>query len=697
MDVVPVLMKCSRFRISLIPVFLLVISTSVVLAQGAIERKNPATAYLELSAFTGTLDLQHHGLLRAVTRYVSRSGLISKAGLSGKLSEYSATIMSLESWLLFIQESKRQLPVDDTPVSQIDSKSAHHIHQQLIDSMENLLHNGAPTLVYTGNLIDWIDQDDFQALSDILVTLYTLRDDVNDLEQASIQYSDYISGIHAAMELSLKHRLRVSYSLIIATVVFMLVLLLLYVRNKQKLAYGLKKANEKLQQEVESSLKLSARLEHHATHDSLSNVLNRRGFCNELNRLLEDDQSHHGLCFIDLDMFKIVNDTSGHAAGDELIRQVSRELKTVVESNGSLLARFGGDEFLILMPNCTDTEFRECIARANHSLSPFNFSFEDRSFTITGSFGAVHFTAKDYCEPSLLSAVDAACYVAKRAGGNRVHYLNDDDRVLKRRKDMEWVTRINQALSDGSFALYYQPIVKTTIDAADCGGNVHSAHSWELLVRMVDADGGIIAPGFFLEIAERYSLATSIDYWVVQSAFEWLEANTHVLDEIEMININLSGRTIGDLRFLEYIENLSSALSVTSSNICFEITETAVIGEHSLEFLQRLRELGFKLAIDDFGSGYSSFGYLEKLPADYIKLDGNFVRDIDTNIMHREFVRAINTVGKAMNKMTVAEFLENVESLEVLQELDIDFVQGYYVAKPAPLPDVRVGQLSKAA
>lgn len=687
-----------RTNVSLLFIALLVIAGQTSTVKADVEGNSPDAAYLELSAFTGTLHLQHHGLLRSVTQYVSRSGLITKQGLFDELQEYTATIGILESHLPFLRKAKTGLPLEDTVVLKVDSNSAHTIHKQLIQAMETLLHNGEPTLVYTENLVDWIDQGDFQGLSEILVTLYTLRDDINDLDQAANDYADYIDGVQSAMALSLKRRLQASYSLVAVAVLIMLGFILLYIRNKTNSANGLKKANEELQREVQSSMQLSARLEHHATHDSLSGVLNRRGFCNELDKLLEDDDSQHGLCFIDLDFFKIVNDTSGHVAGDELIRQFSLELQTVVESSGSLAARFGGDEFLILMPNCTNVEFRDCIAHASRVLSPFKFIFDDRSFAVTGSFGAVHFSAKGYCQHSLLSVVDSACYVAKHAGGDRVHYFNDDNSVVERRKDMEWVTKINQALETGSFCLLYQPIVKTaTEESAGDGSNKHLVHSWELLVRMIDADGSLISPGFFLEIAERYSLATSIDRWVVQTSLEWLEANKQVLDEIEMINVNLSGKTIGDLQFLEYIEQLVPSLSVPSSTICFEITETAVIGERSLEFLQRLKELGFKLAIDDFGSGYSSFGYLEKLPVDYIKVDGSFVQDIDTSTTHKEFVRAINTVGKAMNKLIVAEFLENAESLEVLQELDVDFVQGYYIAKPARLPDCRIVESEEIA
>ena len=649
----------------------------------------------DLGPAATALDVNHHHLLRSVAQYVERSGMASKDSLQMQLDRYIQILKALEHHREIASEYRAQLTKGH------DASNTHgtadEILARVIGSLDRLLHNGEPTLVYTRLLIDWIVPGDTQGLFEIRSTLYALGDDINAVELAAVAYSDLLNQEKAVQKLKLKRQLHTAHLLIAMVIIGSLLLTIKYLINKNRSAAGLKAANDKLLLEIKASDELTRELEHLATHDVLSGVLNRRGFMQQLEEVLGKTEGQSGLCFIDLDLFKIVNDTAGHAAGDQLIREVAQTLSGAVAEHGASVARFGGDEFLILLPECTEVEFRDCIARAHGSLSPYNFSFEERYFSITGSFGAVYFWSAAHDSHSLLTAVDTACYDAKNAGGGRIQYSNDDEKLIEsRRHDVDWVNRINEALRNDWFCLYYQPIVKT-IAADQNEDQAQQVHSWEMLVRMMQSDGNIISPAIFLDVAERYSLATRIDKWVVNHAFEWLSANRQVLKEIDLININLSGKTIGDWQFLAYLESKVAACDVPAHAICFEITETAAIGDHALEFLLRLKEIGFKIALDDFGSGFSSFGYLEKLPVDYIKLDGRFVRDIDSNDVHREFVKAIHTVGKAMNKPTVAEFLENAQSLLVLQQIGVEYVQGYYIARPQLLPDCRLELGHRAA
>lgn len=677
-------------QLSLIKLFVLIslavgVATAVPVYTSA-SSTTVGTSAEDLAPLATALDVNHHHLLRSTTQFVERSGMATREDLGAQLDTYRHTLQKLDAHLEVARAVQSGL-ADETSLD-VGGSSDAVVISRVIKSIEKLIHNGEPTLIYSGLLIEWIEPGDTQALVEIRSTLYALGDDINNLELAAVDYSEYISHSKAAQKLKLKRQLNTAYILIGVVFIGLFIVALLYLRNKHRSAVGLKIANEKLQTEVNASAQLTSELEYLSAHDVLSGVLNRRGFMQSLDEVLDQSDSKSGLCFLDLDLFKIVNDTAGHAAGDELIRQIAQTLSSVVTPQGASVARFGGDEFLILLPDCNWQEFEGCVNLAHEVLSPFNFCFEDRHFTITGSLGAVFFVAGAHDSHSLLTAVDTACYEAKRAGGGRVHFSNDDSYIIEsRRHDVEWVNRINEALREDLFCLYYQPIVETAIDKEK---DDHVVHSWEILIRMLDAGGNIVSPAEFLDIAERYSLATRVDRWVVNHVFEWLSGNRQVLEQVGLININLSGKTVGDAQFLTELESKAAECGVPSEAICFEITETASIGDHAIVFLQRLKELGFKLALDDFGSGFSSFGYLEILPVDYLKLDGKFVRDIDSNDTHREFVRAIHAVGKSMNKLTVAEFVENAESLQVLQELGVDFIQGYHIAKPGPLPDRRL-------
>jgi len=508
--------------------------------------------------------------------------------------------------------------------------------------------------------------------------------DITELEMAAQQRRRLLDERALENEALLAGRLATARASMGLGVLMLFTLGFFFIRHRHVAATNLRRSNEMLHRQIDASAKLTEELQYRATHDALSGLSNRSGFTAELQNVLLRKTGYHGLCFIDLDMFKIVNDTSGHAAGDALIVEVAN-LIAVESPEGSLVARFGGDEFLVLVQNCDETEFESAMKRCCELLRELPFSFQGRQFSISGSFGAVHFNADRYDIDTLMSVVDSACYESKNEGGGRVTFRSSVTSAVEvRRDDHVWVNRIQSALEDDRFCLYYQPIARVKKSTGK------PVHSWELLLRMIDENGEVIAPGKFLDIAEQYSLAPRIDSWVINKTFAWLQSKGGKIEEVDCININLSGRSIGNSDLLELIRQRAAEFEGDPSIICFEITETAIVGNNAHEFLLNLKALGFRIALDDFGSGFSSFGYLESLPVDYIKIDGIFVRDIDSNPTHKEFVKAINAVGKAMEKLTVAEFVENGESLSILRELGVDFAQGYHLARPLPLPECGV-------
>ena len=345
------------------------------------------------------------------------------------------------------------------------------------------------------------------------------------------------------------------------------------------------------------------------------------------------------------------------------------------------VARFGGDEFVIMMEYCDKSRFERTIVGLCEELRALRFDHHGQLFDVGVSFGAVHFEASGQSAQSLMAIVDAECYEAKRAGGARVRFHGDDGIVEAKRNDVRLVGDIHRALSDGRFQLFRQPIHSLRADGSS------SLHGWEILLRMFGEGGERVSPQVILNVAERYSFAPKIDRWVVEQAFDWLNGHPEEFEHVDCLNINLSGRSVGDREFLRFLERQTLSLRADTSRVCFEITETAAAGACAREFILRLKELGYQLALDDFGTGFSSFGYLESLPVDYIKIDGLFVRDIDTNRTHHEFVKAISVVGQAMGKAVVAEFVSSDESARMLGELGIDYAQGV-----SPRPSVAVAR-----
>lgn len=515
----------------------------------------------------------------------------------------------------------------------------------------------------------------------IMQKLKNLSDLVVELETALFKRSRLLQFTQIHLTETLDRRLRIAYFglSLIAFTLFMGVYA--YVIFKNRAARSLESMNSQLRLKVAESESLAQELKLAASHDSLTGLLNRHGFEQLLDGMFLEPGQTHGLCFVDLDMFKVVNDTGGHVAGDRLIQEVASLFLGEFGSQGQV-ARFGGDEFILVWPQCEARDFRESIVAVCDKLSPYRFQFNQHHFEISGSFGALHFRAGDHSAQSVMTIADAACYKAKNSGGGRVHFHDGDDSIMaSRQSDLFWINAIQAALNEDRFVLFHQPIVEICLEGGE------RPHGWEILIRMSGLDGNIVPPGHFLDVAERYGLAPRIDRWVVQQAFDWLNRNPVDLIGLDCLNINLSGLSVSDLEFLAFIEELTRQANFDPASVCFELTETAVAGAQSRQFLLGLKAMGYQLALDDFGSGFASFGYLETLPVDYIKIDGQFVKDVDTNPTHREFVNAIGTIGRAMGKKVVAEFVENAASLEILRELGIDFAQGYHLAKPSRLPD----------
>ena len=431
--------------------------------------------------------------------------------------------------------------------------------------------------------------------------------------------------------------------------------------------------------DVSESRELNRRLSYHASHDVLTGLVNRREFETRLERALKSAKARetsYALCYIDLDQFKIVNDTCGHSAGDALLGQVGALLKSKVRWRDTL-ARLGGDEFGVLLESCSLEEALRTAESLREAIRNFRYTWEDRSFRLGCSIGVVPITAENEDVASVLSAADSACGAAKESGRNRVHCFEENDiDLMRRRREMQWAARINNALEESRFELFRMTILP--LQKEDAGEH------FELLLRMRDESGKIVAPDQFIAAAERYGITPSIDRWVIDSAFRWLVSEADERKRLSMCSINLSGQSLGDDKFLPYVIEQFHRSGIDGSKICFEITETAAIANFSQasRFIQALKELGCKFALDDFGTGLSSFGYLKHFPVDFLKIDGSFVKGVLHDPIDREMVRSINEIGHLTGKQTIAEWAENAEIIEVLRGLGVDYAQGYGVSQP---------------
>jgi len=456
-----------------------------------------------------------------------------------------------------------------------------------------------------------------------------------------------------------------------------------------RMASALKMSHENLQDRVAEA---TTRLSYQAAHDMLTGLPNRREFEVRMERALASAREQgqaHTLCYLDLDQFKVVNDTCGHVAGDELLRQLAVLLSAKLRDRDTL-ARLGGDEFGVLLQNCTLEQAQPIAEVLRQMVKEFRFVWHDKSFVIGVSIGLVAITAESENLSNLLSYADAACYAAKDRGRNRVHvYQAEDTELVKRHGEMQWVTRITRAMEENRLRLYVQPILPLFPDPE---ADVH----YEMLLRMIDDNAELVLPMAFIPAAERYNLMPSIDRWVISaafSAFHQLFPNANGGKSI--CTVNLSGHSLCDEYFLDFVERQFSINKIPYPAICFEITETAAITNltEALAFITSLKAKGCKFSLDDFGSGLSSFTYLKNLPVDYLKIDGAFVKDMETDPMDRAMVEAINHIGHVMGLKTIAEFVESEVILDHLKAIRIDYVQGDWLKAPQPLSSLLAGKL----
>jgi diguanylate cyclase (GGDEF)-like protein/PAS domain S-box-containing protein len=440
-------------------------------------------------------------------------------------------------------------------------------------------------------------------------------------------------------------------------------------------------------EDVTEARDLGERIAYQASHDTLTGLANRSEFDRYISQAIKlayTDNSEHILCYLDLDQFKIINDTCGHIAGDELLRQLGDLLKKHIRPQ-DFIARLGGDEFGVLLYYCSIKEaFFQC-EKLRDIIRDFRFYWQGKTFSIGVSIGLSTINKASGSAVNLMKEADSACYAAKEKGRNRIHVFSPDDEELALREgEMQWVEKIRLGIENNSFCLYGQPIV--LLSKEDEG--LH----FETLIRYRDDNGRIVPPNAFLPAAERYGLAPAIDRWVIGSVFEFIANTPDFLENLSLCSINLSGLSMGDEAMLAFIFEQFNKWQIPTHKICFEITETAAIANLSsaIKFINSLKDYGCSFSLDDFGSGLSSFAYLKNLPVDYLKIDGFFVKDILEDKVDLAMVKAINEVGHVMNKKTIAEFVENEAIFNLLYELGVDYAQGYGIGKPVILSELKL-------
>ncbi|SDS94205.1 diguanylate cyclase/phosphodiesterase with PAS/PAC sensor(s) [Pseudomonas asplenii] len=425
-----------------------------------------------------------------------------------------------------------------------------------------------------------------------------------------------------------------------------------------------------------------ANLSWQATHDALTGLANRREFEYRLEQALHDlahQPARHVLMFLDLDQFKLVNDTCGHAAGDELLRHICALLQSGLRE-GDTLARLGGDEFGILLENCPSDAAEKIAEGLRQTVQNLHFVWKGRPFVTTVSIGLVHLHQMPATLEASLRAADMACYMAKEKGRNRIQVYHADDSELSLRfGEMAWVQRLHMALEENRFCLYSQEI-------SALGQTDHAQGHVEILLRLHDEAGRMILPDSFIPAAERYGLMSQLDRWVVQNVFKVVaecSAQGHEAS-MAMCAINLSGTTIGDEDFLGFLHQQFALHGISPRLICFEITETSAISNlgSAIRFINELKGLGCHFSLDDFCAGMSSFAYLKHLPVDFLKIDGSFVKDMLDDPINRAMVEVINHIGHVMGKRTIAEFVETPQIEQALREIGVDYAQGYVIERP---------------
>jgi len=430
---------------------------------------------------------------------------------------------------------------------------------------------------------------------------------------------------------------------------------------------------------------MTGEISYQASHDMLTGLINRREFEARLEKAITDvrrNGRNHVLCYMDLDEFKVVNDTCGHIAGDALLQNLAKHLEGKIRSTDTI-ARLGGDEFGLLLPLCNIDKAREIANKLRETVKNFQFVWDRKPFDIGVSIGLVEINENMRTLNDILKAADSACYVAKDLGKNRIHIYQDDDiQLTQRLGDMHSAQAVQKSLLEDRFVLFAQEI--------RCNHAGKTKWHGEFLVRMLGENDEIISPDKFIPAAERYHLMVELDKWVINSAFRYIKQLEEKYDDAILCAINLSGQSICDHDFLNYVVNKFDEFEISPGSVCFEITETAIVSNffHAEKLLDVLKGMGCSFALDDFGSGLSSFGYLKRLTVDYLKIDGSFVRSMLDDEKDYALVKSINQVGQEMGMKTIAEFVENEKLHKALTDMNVDFSQGYGIAYPVSLDSI---------
>ncbi|MFW2438132.1 MAG: EAL domain-containing protein, partial [Arenicellales bacterium] len=439
--------------------------------------------------------------------------------------------------------------------------------------------------------------------------------------------------------------------------------------------------------DITDTLTLTEKLSYQATHDSLTGLFNRAEFDHRIHLLLNQLQTSktnikHALLYMDLDQFKIVNDSCGHMAGDQLLRHISERLQKRLSDSGTL-ARLGGDEFGVLVENCNRISAHDVADELRKEVENFRFQWLEKTFGLGISIGVVMIDKNSESPDLLLSMADRACYAAKDTGRNKIcMYQPNDIEMVRRNRDTKWVSRLRKSLETNSLLLSQQAIVP--IASSQNPGSM-----FEILVGLENDEGERIPAGTFLAAAERYSLMPQMDRWVIENIFKWLSRNPQQLQQLETCMINLSGQTLNDDAITSYIMACMEKAAVPAKKICFEITETSAISNlaKTSRLMRNLKAEGCRFALDDFGSGMSSYAYLKHLPVDYIKIDGIFIRDLANDPIDLALVHSINEIAHILDKQTIAEYVENDDILNKLREIGVDYAQGFGIAYPATIKE----------
>ncbi len=428
---------------------------------------------------------------------------------------------------------------------------------------------------------------------------------------------------------------------------------------------------------------IARQMTYQASHDALTGLVNRREFERRLQDNLELARSGaqtHVLCYLDLDRFKAVNDTSGHLAGDNMLRELAALLKDAVRDSDTV-ARIGGDEFALLLVGCPLEKAIQIAEDVSTAIRDYRFVWKDKIFTVGVSIGLVEIGRESTSAEDVMSAADSACYVAKNQSGGRVHvYSVRDEAMARQRGEIHWLQRLQHALRDGQFRLYTQQIL-----AAPAQGSHGPAI--EVLVRLIGDDGTVIVPAEFLKAAERYRLMSLVDRWVVQTALAALGRGALKLPPGRSLSINLSGQTLGDATFLEFVVDCLDRTGVAPAQVCFEVTEASVVAnlDYARRFIAVLHGMGCQFALDDFGSGLGSFTNLKTLPMDFLKIDGADMRDLGKDTVNQAMVAAMIKLARTLDFQIIAEQVEDAASLEAARGMGIQYIQGYIIGYPEPM------------